>query len=98
MTQRVVFRPEAVVEVTEAYAWYEARRRGLGQDFAEALDITVASIAERPLSHRAVHGELRRAVMRRFPYAVYFRVLGQETLVVGVVHGHRDPRAWQSRG
>ena len=42
-------------------------------------------------------GETRRAVVRRFPYGIYFRVLGDEIIVTGVIHGRRHPRRWQSR-
>jgi hypothetical protein len=43
-----------------------------------------------------VHGEVRRLVVRRFPYAVYFREVGDELLVLAI-HGRQDPRRWQAR-
>jgi plasmid stabilization system protein ParE len=43
-----------------------------------------------------VHGAVRRLVVRRFPYAVYFREAGDEVLVLAI-HGRQDPRRWQKR-
>ena len=92
----VVFRPEAVDDVLEVQAWYEARRAGLGQEFSQVLDVLVGRIASNPELFRRVHGETRRAVMSRFPYAVYFRSSG-ESVVVLAIHGRQDPSRWKSR-
>ena len=76
--------------------WYEARQGGLGAVFGAALDQTIVRIAERPLMFPRVHGEIRRAIMNRFPFAVYFRS-GEDGIVVLAVHGRQRPRRWQSR-
>jgi plasmid stabilization system protein ParE len=44
-----------------------------------------------------VRGETRRALLRRFPYAIYFRLLDEEIVILGVVHGRRHPRIWERR-
>lgn len=92
----VRFRPEAEAEVLETRHWYEGRRAGLGEEFAAELADVLDRIAARPLQFRRVHGELRRAVLTRFPYAVYFRVHDSEIIVLAV-HGRQDPARWQSR-
>jgi plasmid stabilization system protein ParE len=43
-----------------------------------------------------IHGQIRRVVLSRFPYAVYFREQGTEILVI-VLHGRQDPRRWKQR-
>lgn len=73
MTRRVVFRPEAEDEVLETRGWYEQRREGLGAEFASAVDAMVEHIVMSPLAFPCAHGETRRAVLRRFPYAIYSR-------------------------
>ena len=54
-------------------------------------------LLQNPLAYPRVKGETRRAVVRRFPYAVYFRPIGDEIIVLAVMHGRRLPRRWQSR-
>lgn len=73
MNWRVSFRPEAEAEALETRDWYEGRRRGLGAEFRAALDETVDRIANNAMQFCRVRGETRRAVLNRFPYAVYFR-------------------------
>lgn len=81
MARGVVFRPQAEDEVLDVRQWYEAKRPGLGQEFGQALDVLVARIAESPLAFPRVHSESRRAVLSRFPYAVYFRVADEAVVV-----------------
>jgi len=95
--QRVVFRPQAEAEALEAGRWYNQRRAGLGEEFAAAVTEAIARITENPLAFRRVRGEIRRAILRRFPYGVYFRISPDEVVVLAVVHGRRHPRHWQSR-
>ena len=96
MALAVRFRPEAEAEAIDIRDWYERRRTGLGKEFTAALADILQRIAERPLLFRRAHNEIRRAVLARFPYAVYFRVHGSEIIVLAV-HGRQDPARWQSR-
>ncbi len=96
MTRDVVFRPQAEDELLEVRDWYVGRRPGLGQEFGQELDALVARIAERPLAFPAVHGETRRAVLQRFPYAIYFRLAG-EVVVVLALQGWQHPSRWRRR-
>jgi hypothetical protein len=70
VTLSVVFSPLAEDEAVEAREWYESKRSGLGTEFAEAIDETVARIAENPFAYQRAHQEIRRAVLTRFPCAV----------------------------
>lgn len=97
MTPRLVFRPEAEAEVLDARSWYERERVGLGVIFAVAVEATFTAILQNPLTYPRVKGDTRRALVRRFPYAVYFRPVDDEIIVLAVMHGRRSPRQWRSR-
>lgn len=96
MSRAVRFRPQAEAEALEVRTWYEGRRDGLGQEFGAAVDQVVDRITENPLAFPIVRGETRRATLRRFPYAVYFRILDDDVIVLAV-HGRQHQRRWQSR-
>jgi len=96
VTRAPVFRPQAEDEALNVRRWYEARRIGLGEEFGAEVDAAVARIVESPLAFPRVRGETRRAVLTRFPYALYFRVT-DEHIVVLAVHGRQDPARWQRR-
>ena len=96
MTRAPVFRPQAEAEALEARSWYEARRIGLAEEFGAEIDAAVARIVESPLAFPRVRGETRRAVVSRFPYALYFQMT-DDTIVVLAVHGRQDPSRWHRR-
>lgn len=70
MTPRLLFRPQARAELLEAQAWYEQHVPGLGAEFGLAVAAAAAGIVRFPLAHPVVHGQVRKAVLRRFPYAL----------------------------
>jgi len=96
VTRHVSFRPQAEAEALEVRGWYEERRQGLGAEFGQAVDDIISRISENPLAFPGAHGETRRATLRRFPYAIYFRILDDDVIVLAV-HGRQHPRRWQSR-
>ena len=97
MAYRLEFRLEASADVAEAFSWYEERRRGLGAEFADALDSTIQLITAFPAAGPVVYRGLRRALVRRFPFAVYYVLEGEQIVVRGVLHMSRHPRVWQRR-
>lgn len=96
MALDVVFRPQAEDDALEVRQWYESKRLGLGQEFGRELHRIIERIAAGPLVFPRVHGEIRRAVLSRFPYAVYFRV-ADPAVVVLAIHGRQHPSRWQRR-
>ena len=97
MSDPVVFRPQAEAELLEAGRWYEERRPCLGTSFLTAIDEVIERVGRQPLLFPPVQGEMRRALVHRFPYGLYFEIMGEQVVVIGVVHGHRDPTVWRSR-
>jgi plasmid stabilization system protein ParE len=72
--------------------------RGLGLEFLRALEAELDTIARFPEGFSIVHGATRRALLSRFPYAVYFSSEPDVALVVAVLHTARDPRRIEERG
>jgi plasmid stabilization system protein ParE len=97
MSLGIIFRPQAAAEVRNARASYEGHRAGLGAEFVAELDGLVERIAREPKAFPRVHGPMRRALFRRFPYAVYFAIVESDAVVFAVLHGHRHPDAWRHR-
>jgi plasmid stabilization system protein ParE len=94
--RRVVFRPQAEDEALEARAWYDARRDGLGREFSAEVEAVVERIRANPFAFPRAYKEKRRAVLQRFPYAIYFRVTGDDVVVLAV-HGRQHPARWRGR-
>jgi plasmid stabilization system protein ParE len=97
VTRRLTFRPQARTELLEVRRWYEHQRPGLGAEFAHEADREFDLLLSTPEAFQRVYRDIRRIRLHRFPYAIYFRVLDEEVVVVAVMHGRRHPRRWQSR-
>ena len=97
MPLRFIVRPLAEADLENAAGWYDEERPALADRFLSDVDRTFVRIRERPLQFPTVADDVRRALLHTFPYAVYFRALDDEVLVLAVVHGHRHPRVWRSR-
>jgi plasmid stabilization system protein ParE len=93
----VILDPEAQSEFDEGYDFYEGRRAGLGERFADAIQVVLESIAGSPRMHGAVFADIRKAVVRGFPYCVYYREEPSQVRVLAVFHTSRDPSIWQDR-
>jgi plasmid stabilization system protein ParE len=93
----LVFRPEVREELEEVYHWYESQKPGLGDDFLDSVDKLLNQICRMPESYPAIHRDIRRSVMKRFPYAVYYRIVSRRVIVTAVFHSRRSPKAWQKR-
>lgn len=97
MTLRVVLRKEARAEFDDAFDWYEGQAPGLGADFLAEVQGVLSRIGTEPEFYPAVMRGVRRAVVRRFPYSVVYRVEPRQVVVLAIFHGKRDPKIWQDR-
>jgi hypothetical protein len=95
---RLDVRPEAELDAEEAGAWYEGERVGLGAEFLLELRATFIRIEQAPLQFPLVDGDIRRAILHRFPFGVFFVAEGDLATVLAITHLHRHPETWQSRG
>ncbi len=73
MSLEVRLRQEAEEDLADAATWYEAQRRGLGNDFLDQALATFAMIAKNPIMFPAVHRNTRRALLHKFPFGIYYR-------------------------
>jgi hypothetical protein len=92
MTYVLRFLPEVEDDVVASYAWYEDKALGLGDEFLRMFYAGTNEIARSPLLSPKVHREFRRRLVRRFPYAIYFRIEHNVIIVFGLFHCARDPR------
>jgi toxin ParE1/3/4 len=92
----LIFRPEAESDIAAAYGWYEERAPGLGEEFLRALDVSVASIRRNPLAYPEKHRGVRRVLLRRFPYGLFYLADNQQITVLACLHARRNPRRWPS--
>lgn len=97
MSWTLIVRPEARDDLTAIHDHYETQQPGLGADFEDKADATLARIVTNPHAYAASRGGVRKALLHRFPYVVIYRIIGQIIEVVAVMHTSRHARSWRSR-
>ncbi|MBI2925586.1 MAG: type II toxin-antitoxin system RelE/ParE family toxin [Verrucomicrobia bacterium] len=77
----------------EAAVWYDEKEPGLGDQFLDAVEATVDSLADNALLYRIRFGDVRRVAVKGFPdYGVFYIAQGQVVKIIGISHGARHPR------
>ena len=97
MNYRLLIRPEAELDLQDTYEWYEARNRGLGSEFIRAVDTCLSTIARNPEAYPVAHQQIRRALLRRFPYGIFYLIEPETIVVLACFHAKQDPKRWQRR-
>ena len=93
----LVFSGEAEKDLSEAYAWYEAQRTGLGEEFLNSIEARLDSIMRVPEGCTVVYSTFRRGLVRRFPYAIFYDYNAGIVTVYAVFHTAQDPAKWRRR-
>ncbi|HEV3235972.1 MAG TPA: type II toxin-antitoxin system RelE/ParE family toxin, partial [Gemmataceae bacterium] len=97
MSLPLIITPEAEEDIAEAKAWYDRKRLGLGSKFVSRVEEALNRISRFPEIGRVVHLEVRRVLVKQFPYGVFYQIDDNQIGVIAVYHGKRDPRGWQTR-
>jgi plasmid stabilization system protein ParE len=97
MARGFIVRPLAEIDLEQAANWYDEEQTGLGSRFLSDVDQVFERIRERPQQFPVVSGDIRRALLRTFPCAVYFRSTEETIRVLAVLHLRRKPGLWQVR-
>lgn len=92
LTFAVLLRRAAELDIQEAQDWYEAQQAGLSEDFGREIDAVMVRLAATPLIYPVVYREVRRAVLHRFPFLVWYDTVGSVVRVLACTHGRADPR------
>ena len=87
-------RPEAEADLREASEWYDGRRAGLGGEFLAEVERSLMLIQESPSLFAEVHKNVRRALVKRFPYGVFYLTQPGGVIVLAVLHQARSPELW----
>jgi plasmid stabilization system protein ParE len=93
------FHPEALAEYHSAAHHYKQVKPELGRDFRTTVEKAVAAILEHPTRFGPVERGIRRYLLKRFPYKIYFfhDAQKQEIAIYAVMHVRRDPDYWKGR-
>jgi plasmid stabilization system protein ParE len=92
-----IVRPAAAADIRRAYVWYQRERDGLGEELLDEVRAAIDAVVTNPLAFPVLHRQTRRALVRRFPYGIFFRLMDDCIVFVACFHTRRDPESWKRR-
>jgi plasmid stabilization system protein ParE len=97
LSYEIKVRRAAELDIAEAQVWYETQQSGLGADFRSEISQAFDRLTETPLIYQIVHRDIRRAVVHRFPYLIWYRVSAETVIVLACTYAGRDPKRVEAR-
>jgi len=97
MTYKIKISQEAEFDLDEAYEWYKAQVNELGSEFIRVVDRNLALVQQNPLAYPTVFRNVRRKLLPRFPYGLFYIVENDIIFVLACFHVKRNPQQWQRR-
>ena len=97
MKYQIIIPPEAQSDLQSAFQWYEDQEESLGVEFLRCIDAAIFSINRSPKIYSQIYKSVRRALIRRFPYGIFYILDDNRIVVLAVLHVKRHPIRWQKR-
>jgi plasmid stabilization system protein ParE len=86
----VLVRAKAEWDLEAARDWYEQRRTGLGNEFLDAFAAAMRGLEQNPEREHLYYRNFRRVLFRRFPYKIFYQIIGDRVVVFRVLHARPD--------
>ncbi|HCY76974.1 MAG TPA: plasmid stabilization protein [Ignavibacteriales bacterium] len=91
---KMVFSKLALLELEDAVTFYETELAGLGRLFKEEIKSSVSRIKEHPEAWSIEKGDVRKALLHRFPYKILYSIEKDHIVILAIAHQHRKPNYW----
>ncbi len=93
----IAISPAAAQDLDDAYFWYERQKRGLGSRFLASVNVTLQLIQRTPAGYQTVYQNYRKALLRGFPYVIFYREEEEQIFIAAVFHTSRNSESWKDR-
>lgn len=97
MRYKLVISFAAEKDIYDATLWYKSIRVNLGREFIESIDLSIKLLQQLSESFPKVHKDIRRILLKRFPFGIFYLLDGNKIIILAVFHVSRDPKSWKSR-
>ena len=94
---RYEFHPEALDEYESAARYYAECQEGLELRFIASVEAALRRVSETPTRWRLFEEDVRRCLVRVFPYAILFSIEADCVLIIAIMHLNRKPGYWRQR-
>ena len=94
---KVIVTPEAEMDIGSAQQWYYHERKGLGKEFRAEIRHSIGLIRDNPYAYIETYRQIRRVLLNRFPFALYYLLFEESVIILACIHANRSPEFIKSR-
>jgi len=91
MSRKLVVTKETETDILDGFLSYEEKLEGLGRRFLDEVELAFGRILPNPFLYQEVETDIRRTVIHKFPYLVFYTFDDQTVHILAVIHGAQDP-------
>lgn len=88
---------EAEVDIDKSYDFYFQESLKVANTFFKQINLSFENIKHNPESFPIAHKDVRKFVVKKFPFVIYYRITDALILVVAIFHTSRNPEIWNER-
>ena len=92
MSYALSIQSEAIIDIQDAFEWYQTKREGLGFDLIEEIEAGFKNICDHPQYYTRINSDLRRYKINRFPYLIVYEIEKDSVIINAVRHSSRKPK------
>lgn len=93
----IIIQPDAANDILETAKWYDNNLNGLGESFIDSIDSAINSVQHNPEAYPKVYKKLRRVLLKKFPFGLFYLYESYKIIVIAVFHVSRSPKEWKKR-
>ncbi|MDP1726180.1 MAG: type II toxin-antitoxin system RelE/ParE family toxin [Bacteroidota bacterium] len=97
MIYEIIISPLADAELYESALWYNEQKEHLGIEFIEEVEIALNLLKSNPFLCAVVHADFRMALMKRFPFEIFYSIDDNRILIHHIFHSSRNPKIWKNK-
>lgn len=89
--------PFAELDIKHAKEWYNGKSDYLGDEFFTEVEKTISQLLHNPKQFPILTKNIRKAVVKRFPFCIFYIVGANTVDLYSVFHNSRNPQVWKKR-
>ncbi|HEU5054066.1 MAG TPA: type II toxin-antitoxin system RelE/ParE family toxin [Hanamia sp.] len=90
MAFEIIIKPIVLLDLDEALLWYEAEQPGLAKRFYQSFEIAIERIRKNPNAFFDVAPEVKKILLKKFPYKIFYTISGNKIIILGIAHVKRS--------
>ncbi|MDP2114910.1 MAG: type II toxin-antitoxin system RelE/ParE family toxin [Bacteroidota bacterium] len=88
---------EAEIDFDKSYEYYFEDSPKVADAFFRRINVSFENIKQNPFTFPVAYKNIRKYVMKKFPFVIYYQIVNSIIKVIAIFHTSRNPEIWNER-